>query len=132
MEMPTIKQERAVAIMAENGGIVSKAMLEAGYSPETAVTPHKLTQSVGYREIMRKNGITEDFVSLSLKADIDAKPADRLGELNLASKILGMHKDIESEVNNMVVVLPNSLHHKLSNTSSDMLSNKEEDTLIDN
>lgn len=44
--MATLKQKTAIAKMVENGGIVSKAMIEAGYSENTAKTPQKLTESV--------------------------------------------------------------------------------------
>lgn len=49
-EMATIKQKRAVAFMAENGGNVSKAMRDAGYRHETAKVPSKLTNSKGFKE----------------------------------------------------------------------------------
>lgn len=41
--------------MVENGGIVSRAMVAAGYSPKTAVNPSKLTSSKGWRELMDKH-----------------------------------------------------------------------------
>ena len=43
--MATIRQKKALAKIVENGGNVSKAMVEAGYSPMTAKTPQKLTES---------------------------------------------------------------------------------------
>ena len=49
--MATAKQKKALEIMAENGGIVSRAMLEAGYRPETAKVPQKLTTSKGFKEL---------------------------------------------------------------------------------
>mgnify|MGYP001563744991 CR=1 FL=1 len=52
--MATIKQKRAVAILAENGGSVSAAMREAGYSDISAATPKKLTESDGWQELMQK------------------------------------------------------------------------------
>jgi len=48
--MPTERQKKAVKRIVENGGIVSKAMEEVGYSPRTAKTPQKLTNSKGYKE----------------------------------------------------------------------------------
>lgn len=48
----TIKQEKAIDILAGNGGNVTQAMLEAGYSPATANTPGKLTDSKGFKELM--------------------------------------------------------------------------------
>jgi len=48
---PTTKQKKAVMIMGGNGGNVTQAMLEAGYSPATANTPSKLTESAGFKSI---------------------------------------------------------------------------------
>lgn len=48
--MSTLKQKRAVRAIVENGGNVSKAMREVGYTNETAKTPSKLTDSDGYHE----------------------------------------------------------------------------------
>jgi hypothetical protein len=50
--MATEKQKRAIRNVVENGGNVSKAMRDAGYSPNTAHTPQKLTESDAWREIM--------------------------------------------------------------------------------
>lgn len=41
----TIKQKKAIQNVVANGGNVTQAMLEAGYSPNTANTPSKLTSS---------------------------------------------------------------------------------------
>lgn len=46
---PSIKCKKAVANMVENGGNVSKAMRDAGYSEETAISPKKLTDSKGFK-----------------------------------------------------------------------------------
>jgi hypothetical protein len=48
--MATIKQTRAVAALVGNGGNVTQAMLKAKYSPNTANTPQKLTDSKGFKE----------------------------------------------------------------------------------
>jgi hypothetical protein len=50
----TIKQKLAFAKVVENGGNISKAMRDVGYSPETASTPQKLTQSKGWEELMKE------------------------------------------------------------------------------
>ena len=57
--MATIKQKKAVKITLENSGIVSKAMLDAGYSPTVAKTPSVLTSSKGWAELMEKH-ISDD------------------------------------------------------------------------
>jgi len=48
----SVKARKAFDIMVENGGVVSTAMIEAGYSPATAKTPQKLTQSKAWQELM--------------------------------------------------------------------------------
>ena len=49
--MSTSKQDKALKLLVENGGDmpVSKAMKQAGYSPATAKTPKKLTESQAYK-----------------------------------------------------------------------------------
>lgn len=42
--------------MVENGGNVSKAMLDAGYSPATAKTPQKLTESKAFEQELEELG----------------------------------------------------------------------------
>lgn len=50
--MPTIKQKLVAQKIMQNGGNVSKAMLEVGYSKKTAKTPQKLTNSKGFQKLM--------------------------------------------------------------------------------
>lgn len=52
--MATSKQKRALAKMVENGGVASRAMIDVGYSPETAKVPSKLTSSKGFQELLKK------------------------------------------------------------------------------
>lgn len=53
--MATIKQKLALANMVENGGNMGKAMIEAGYSPNTSKSPTKLTNSKGWEALMKKH-----------------------------------------------------------------------------
>lgn len=50
---PSIRAKKAFDKMLENGGVVSTAMVEAGYSPNTAKTPQKLTESRAWQELMQ-------------------------------------------------------------------------------
>ena len=53
--MATRKQKAVAKDLVVNGGkSVSKAMIEAGYSPATANTPQKLTESKGWEELMEE------------------------------------------------------------------------------
>lgn len=52
---PTARQKRAAKLLVENGGkSVSKAMRDAGYSEQTAKSPHKLTKSKAWPALMEE------------------------------------------------------------------------------
>lgn len=87
--MPTTKQLKAASILVENGGNVSRAMIESGYSENTSKTPSKLTKSKGFAEIMNEAGLTDEFIIKSLVDDIKSKPGNRTSELTLAAKLKG-------------------------------------------
>lgn len=53
--MATERQKNAFDKVVENGGNVSSAMREVGYSEETAKTPQKLTESKGWIELMEEH-----------------------------------------------------------------------------
>ena len=90
--MPTIKQKKAVEEIVENGGNVSKAMREVGYSKETAHTPKKLTNSIGYKELVNKY-LPKRMILKALEDDIKDKPRFRHQEIALALKVQGMLSD---------------------------------------
>lgn len=85
---PTVKQKTAMALVLENGGNVSKAMRDAGYSPATAKTPQKLTESATWQELMEAY-LPDDMLLRALSDDIEAKPGSRTQELTLATKLKG-------------------------------------------
>lgn len=68
--MATTKQKRAIAILAENGGNVSKAMREAGYTKISAATPKKLTESVAYKTLADR--IPDDLLEKTHLAGLEA------------------------------------------------------------
>ena len=90
--MSTVKQKMALAKIVENRGNVTQAMRAVGYSEATINNPSSLTKSKGYRVILTQLGLTEEFIVQKLIADIESKPEKRLGELILASDILGLRK----------------------------------------
>jgi hypothetical protein len=47
---PSIKQAKAMANLLENGGNVTRAMLDANFSPATANNPKNLTESKAFKE----------------------------------------------------------------------------------
>ncbi len=93
--MVTSKQRRAVELSVKNGGNITRAMVGAGYSVNTANTPQKLTESLGYKELLIEYGLTEGLIARALVADIEQKPQDRVAELRLAAEIIGMKTDKE-------------------------------------
>lgn len=102
--MATVKQKKAFDIAVENGGNMSRAMREAGYSPATAKTPDKLTKSDGYKELMEEYGLTEGLIARALVNDIKKKPKNRVAELKLASEILGM-KAVQGTGENKTLII---------------------------
>ena len=86
---PTMKQRAAAKKIVENGGNVSKAMRDAGYSKETAKSPAKLLDSKGFIQLMDELGLTDDFIVRALRDDIESKPGNRTQELALAAKMRG-------------------------------------------
>lgn len=58
--MSTVKQKLAFKKLVENGGNIGRAMVEAGYSKATAKTPKKLTNSLGWKEVMKEQSIPDE------------------------------------------------------------------------
>lgn len=110
--MATLKQRKAIEAMVENGGAVMPAMIQAGYSPATAHTPGKLTNSGGFKELLVEYGLTESLVITALVDDIKGKPKQRVKELGLASEILGLkkHRDEFGSVFNLNIINVEQLH----------------------
>lgn len=63
--MATLKQKLVLKKMVGFGGNITKAMIAAGYSPATAHTPQKLTESNGWKELMRDYFPDEVLVMLT-------------------------------------------------------------------
>lgn len=53
--MATVRQKMALAKLAENGGSVGQAMRDAGYSEVSSKTPSKLTNSIGWNELVEEH-----------------------------------------------------------------------------
>jgi phage terminase small subunit len=104
--MATHKQRKAIDNLVENGGNVSKAMRDAGYSPETAKTPSKLTKSVAYVELMDAY-LPDDMLLRALADDIESKEKNRKPELELAFKLKGrMTEKVDHTTNGKELPVP--------------------------
>ncbi|HSX53568.1 MAG TPA: hypothetical protein VLF90_04375 [Patescibacteria group bacterium] len=84
----TTKQQKAINIAVENGGNVSKAMRDAGYSVSTAKNPNKLTDSKAWKESLNEY-LPDSFLLESLTLDIVNNPGNRKAYLELAFKLKG-------------------------------------------
>ncbi|HSX47233.1 MAG TPA: hypothetical protein VLF63_00520, partial [Patescibacteria group bacterium] len=82
----TFKQRKALNYSVENGGNISKAMRDAGYSSKTAKNPKKLTESKAWQQSLDEY-LTDDFLLSSLHDDIANNPGNRKLELELAFKL---------------------------------------------
>lgn len=69
----TIKQRKALKAALENGGNVSKAMTQAGYSPAMAKNPQKLKESDGWKELMKKAGLDDTSLLKKSKQHLEAR-----------------------------------------------------------
>lgn len=72
--MATNKQAKALEILVESGGNmpVSKAMVKAGYSPATAKTPQKLTESETYKALFapeKTQQVVDNLHKLAISAE---------------------------------------------------------------
>lgn len=76
----SIKQSKALANLVENGGNISKAMRDAGYSAATAKTPTKLTQSQAFQYYMQEAGVTDEKLVQVLKDGLDASKTIVMGK----------------------------------------------------
>ena len=96
--MATRKQKLALKKIVENRGNVSKAMREVGYDETTAKNPKNLTESKGFKALLKASGLDENLVVESLVEDIKKKRFNRVQELKLGADLLGMTKKKPEEV----------------------------------
>ena len=65
MKRPSIRQKRAIKLALENGGNISKAMRDAGYSPATAKNPDKLTETRAWQDMIEEYLPDEDLLRVN-------------------------------------------------------------------
>lgn len=103
--MVTLRQRKAVDNLVENGGNVTRAMIDAGYRPASANNPKVLTDSKGFKELCEEAGLTDNFLIKALYEDIEKKPQNRKAELELAFKVKGkLHDSPESNKTLILIV----------------------------
>lgn len=82
------RQLTAIEKLIENGGNVSKAMKEAGYSQASAKNPKVLTESSIYADLLEAY-LPDDMMLRALSDDIEKKEGNRTSELQLGFKLKG-------------------------------------------
>lgn len=94
--MATLKQKRAIRNLVENGGVVSRAMIDAGYSPQTAKVPQKLTESKAFKTIAEQ--IPDDLLVKVHLEGLNAKQFKHSpeGELMQLDDFATRHKYLDS------------------------------------
>lgn len=50
--MATLRQEAAFNELVANGGSIARALKKVGYSKKTARTPQKVTESIGFQQLL--------------------------------------------------------------------------------
>lgn len=106
--MATYKQRKAVDKIIENNGNVGKAMIDAGYEPNSAKVPGNLTKSKGYKELCEEYGLTDELLLGALVSDIEGKPKRRVKELQLGFKVKGRLETNEiTEKSNVNIIVFN-------------------------
>jgi len=83
---PKMKHKNALLNMVDNGGNVSKAMIDAGYSPNTARTPSKMTTTKGFVSLLDSIGLDEQEIGTILKRH--AKSSDKRASLQALKMIM--------------------------------------------
>lgn len=125
--MATQRQKKAFANVAENGGIVSRAMIDAGYSEQTAKTPQKLTDSKAWHELMEEYMPDNKLALKHQQLLNDEESTIQVKALDMAYKLKGSYAperhvnlNIKPEPSERVKKLADELNelHRGGNTAS--------------
>lgn len=103
--MVTLRQKKAVDNLVGNGGNITRAMIDAGYTEATANTPQKLTTSKGFQELCEQAGLTDNFLLNALQEDIEKKPQNRKAELELAFKVKGRLNETQESNKTLILIV---------------------------
>ena len=96
--MPTLKQKQVFkSLMVDKSGeAVGKAMRKAGYSEKTSLTPSKLTNSDGWKELLEEHLDDTLLAKTHHKLLKSKQERFQLDALSLAYKVKGKFQDTES------------------------------------
>lgn len=95
--MSTELQSKTAKIALNNPNLLKdgkkgKLVELGGYSKAMQHSPEKVLESKGFKEELKKLGLTEELITTALVEDIKAKPKNRLGEMRLGAEILQMNE----------------------------------------
>ena len=94
---------RVAQNLIENRGVISKAMIDAGYSEMTAHNPKNVTESKGFKQAMQELGLTDTFLVSALVHDIENKQ-NRFNELQLGFKLRGHLKETVQDSKTLILI----------------------------
>lgn len=97
--MATEKQKRALKLSLENGGNMSKAMRDAGYTAASAKTPQKLTESKGWQELLDEYLPEEMLLGVHKEGIFEEDGSVRHKYLDTAYKLRGSYATEKVEAN---------------------------------
>lgn len=113
--MPTLKQKKAFKAALENGGVVSRAMAEAGYSDSMAKNPQKLTTTPGWKELMDTH-LPEDHLAERHRELLDSPKGETANKaLDMAYKLKGSYAPDKSININAELTVDEGALDKLTN-----------------
>lgn len=99
-KIPTPRQTKAARavienIQSDNPLPVGEILKSVDYGTGLQQNPNRVINSLGFKQAIRDLGLTEELITSSLVEDIKLKPQNRVQEMTLGSKILGMTNDEE-------------------------------------
>lgn len=105
--MATLKQKQAVKNVVENRGNVSRAMLDAGYSPKSAKNPKNLTESEGWRELLNSQ-LSDAKLLRKHNQLLNAKSENvQLGAMDIGYKLRARYADTPEAVRPITINIMN-------------------------
>lgn len=93
---PTIKQQKAMEEVVGNGGNVTAAMREAGYSEATINTPQKLTESKAWAEYMEEH-LSDETLAQKHNELLNSSRLDHMTFPPLSKKKKNQSKNLTDE-----------------------------------
>jgi len=118
--MVTLRQKKAFKEVAENGGNLGKAMRKAGYAEVTSKSPVKLTDSLGWQELMEK------YLPDNLLAEKHLKLLNKTEKIIKGTKILDTGEP-ETQAVSKGLEMAYKLKDKFQPTKIKLIDDLEED-----